>query len=304
MARVGKIKVPVEIYSCERDRWQALNALLSEQLEEARQWHLAAVREKRAAQADAERLFTALDGYIMARITGTDLRDYDDLAERAARAHRSLAGVSAEATGVWPDQSAQHAVLLEQIKDAYAEGKADAVALIRERAALALPDLARFTLDEVEAIVGLSAEAAPDGPIPDSEFIEPPVIPNMRAPESGGDNPAITPPPNPLNPYPFHEPLRVEHHSDEDKRQAWDEGYAAGVAVGQSLPSTGTGWDRGYAAGVAAERDQAWRWTIHVCPKGHKSLEPPLNGVCWKCWPGGRGPAEEHTAIRVAEVRR
>lgn len=98
MARVGKIKVPVEICSCERDRLQALNALLSEQLEEARQWHLAAVREKLAAQADAKRLFTALDGYIMARITGTDLRDYDDLAERAARAHRSLVGVSAEAT--------------------------------------------------------------------------------------------------------------------------------------------------------------------------------------------------------------
>ena len=90
MAHVGKIKVPVEICSCERERWQAMNALLSEQLEEARKWHLAAVNEKRAAQADAERLFTALDGYIMARITGTDLRDYDDLAERAARAHRSL----------------------------------------------------------------------------------------------------------------------------------------------------------------------------------------------------------------------
>lgn len=43
------------------------------------------------AEADAKRLFTALDGYIMARITGTDLRDYDDLAERAARAHRALA---------------------------------------------------------------------------------------------------------------------------------------------------------------------------------------------------------------------
>ena len=71
-------------------RWQAMDALLSEQLEEARKWHLAAVKEKRAAQADAERLFTALDGYIMARITGTDLRDYDDLAERAARAHRAM----------------------------------------------------------------------------------------------------------------------------------------------------------------------------------------------------------------------
>lgn len=75
----------------ERERSQAMNALLSEQLEEARRWHLAAVNEKRAAQADAERLFTALDGYIMARITGTDLREYDDLAERAARAHRRLA---------------------------------------------------------------------------------------------------------------------------------------------------------------------------------------------------------------------
>lgn len=42
------------------------------------------------ARADADRLFTALDAYIMARITGTDLRTYDDLAERAARAHRRL----------------------------------------------------------------------------------------------------------------------------------------------------------------------------------------------------------------------
>ena len=58
--------------------------------------------------------------------------------------------------GVWPDQSAQHAVLLEQIKDAYAEGKADVVALIRERAANALPEVARFTLDEIEAIVALA----------------------------------------------------------------------------------------------------------------------------------------------------
>ena len=84
------------------------------------------------------------------------------------------------------------------------------------------------------------------------------------------------------NPYPnASDTMHYELHT------AWDEGYA-----------------EGFAAGVAAERDQAWRWTIHVCPKGHKSLEPPLNGVCWKCWPGGRGPAEEHTAIRVAEVRR
>ena len=94
MAHVGKIKVPVEICFCDRERWQAMNALLSEQLEEARRWHLAAVNEKRAAQADAERLFTALDGYIMARITGTDLRDYDDLAERAARAHRAVSAGS------------------------------------------------------------------------------------------------------------------------------------------------------------------------------------------------------------------
>ena len=187
--------------------------------------------------------------------------------------------------------------------------------------------------DETDADDAADAPSVADQyPISDSEFIEPPfgvdtpppnpspdgttryarrgfgiasgappVMSNMRAPEPEGDNPAITPP---SNPYPFHEPLRVEHHSDEDKRQAWDEGYAAGVAAGQSLPSTGTGWDRGYAAGVAAERDQAWRWTIHVCPKGHKSLEPPLDGVCWKCWPGGQGPAEEHIAIRVAEVRR
>ena len=40
---------------------------------------------------------------------------------------------------------------------AYAEGKADAVALIRERAANALPEVARFTLDEIEAIVALAA---------------------------------------------------------------------------------------------------------------------------------------------------
>ena len=72
-------------------RRKPADTLLSEQLEEARRWHLTAVNEKLAAQADAERLFTALDGYIMARITGTDLRDYDDLAERAARAHRALA---------------------------------------------------------------------------------------------------------------------------------------------------------------------------------------------------------------------
>ena len=45
----------------------------------------------------------------------------------------------------------------DAFKDAYAEGKADAVALIRERAANALPEVARFTLDEIEAIVALAA---------------------------------------------------------------------------------------------------------------------------------------------------
>jgi hypothetical protein len=176
MARVGKIKVPVEICSCERDRLQALNALLSEQLEEARQWHLAAVRGKRAAQADAERLFTALDGYIMARITGTDLRDYDDLAERAARAHRSLAGVSAEAA---PERGGVGAI--------------------------------------------------DDGPV---------------GQERSGES-AVAPPQNPYARQPYRGAGRPE-------AVAWNEGYAAGVAAGRSIPSTGTGWDRGYAAGLAA----------------------------------------------------
>jgi hypothetical protein len=56
--------------------------------------------------------------------------------------------------GVWPDQSAMHGVLLDQIKDAYAEGIADTIDRLRARAAEMLPEVARFTLDEIEAIVG------------------------------------------------------------------------------------------------------------------------------------------------------
>ena len=125
-------------------------------------------------------------------------------------ARNALAGVSAEATGVWPDQSAQHAVLLEQIKDAYAEGKADAVALIRERAALALPDLARFTLDEVEAIVGLSAEAAPDG-----------ILDELRRPN---DEPHVAPSSNPY-------PRDGATFAGSPEAIAYDRGFAAGLAA-------------------------------------------------------------------------
>lgn len=60
----------------------------------------------------------------------------------------------AQQEAVWPDQSAVHGVLLEQVKDAYAEGIADTVAKLRVRAAEMLPEVARFTLDEIEAIVG------------------------------------------------------------------------------------------------------------------------------------------------------
>lgn len=52
--------------------------------------------------------------------------------------------------GVWPDQSAMHGVLLDQIKDAYAEGIADTIDRLRVRAAEMLPEVARFTLDEIE----------------------------------------------------------------------------------------------------------------------------------------------------------
>jgi hypothetical protein len=47
-----------------------------------------------------------------------------------------------------------HGVLLDQIKDAYAEGIADTIDRLRARAAEMLPEVARFTLDEIEAIVG------------------------------------------------------------------------------------------------------------------------------------------------------
>ena len=63
----------------------------------------------------------------------------------------------AQQEAVWPDQSAMHGVLLEQVKDAYAEGIADTVAKLRVRAAEMLPEVARFTLDEIEAILGHAA---------------------------------------------------------------------------------------------------------------------------------------------------
>ena len=60
--------------------------------------------------------------------------------------------------GTWPDQSAMHGVLLDQIKDAYAEGIADTIDRIRVRAAEMLPEVARFTLDEIEALAAADRE--------------------------------------------------------------------------------------------------------------------------------------------------
>ena len=53
---------------------------------------------------------------------------------------------------------------------AYAEGKADAVALIRERAANALPEVARFMLDEIEAIVALAVPPSGAATEPPADF--------------------------------------------------------------------------------------------------------------------------------------
>jgi hypothetical protein len=71
----------------------------------------------------------------------------------------ALAAADREAPdqGVWPDQSAVHGVLLEQVKDAYAEGITDTVAKLRVRAANMLPEVASFTMDEIEAILGHAA---------------------------------------------------------------------------------------------------------------------------------------------------
>lgn len=85
--------------------------------------------------------------------------DVDGPRSRGPRSSGKDATVSDELPGaqqeaVWPDQSAVHGVLLEQVKDAYAEGIADTVAKLRIRAAEVLPEVARFTLDEIEAIVG------------------------------------------------------------------------------------------------------------------------------------------------------
>ena len=72
----------------------------------------------------------------------------------AAAQHAAVAAGRAAADrnteGVWPDQSAAHGVLLDQIKDAYAEGIADTLDRLRVRAAEMLPEVARFTLDEIE----------------------------------------------------------------------------------------------------------------------------------------------------------
>ena len=67
------------------------------------------------------------------------------------------AGDLAPNEGVWPDQSAMHGVLLEQVKDAYTEGITDTVAKLRVRAANMLPEVASFTMDEIEAILGHAA---------------------------------------------------------------------------------------------------------------------------------------------------
>lgn len=42
------------------------------------------------------------------------------------------------------------------------------------------------------------------------------------------------------------------------------------------------------------------RWTIYRCPKGHVDTST-LRNVCWACYPGGRGPAEQ-VAIEVVEA--
>lgn len=88
--------------------------------------------------------------------------------------------------GVWPDQSAMHGVLLDQIKDAYAEGIADTIDRIRVRAAEMLPEVARFTLDEIEALAAADREK-PDEPIhqpdPVAADLGHPEVPDATTPE-------------------------------------------------------------------------------------------------------------------------
>ena len=88
--------------------------------------------------------------------------------------------------GVWPDQSAVHGVLLDQIKDAYAEGIADTLDRIRVRAAEMLPEVARFTLDEIEALAAADREK-PDEPIhqpdPVAADLGHPEVPDATTPE-------------------------------------------------------------------------------------------------------------------------
>ena len=83
---------------------------------------------------------------------------------RMSDALNKIADLSPEVPdeGVWPDQSAVHGVLLAQAKDAYAEGIADTLDKLRVRAAEVLPEVARFTLDEIEAILDLPTAASPD----------------------------------------------------------------------------------------------------------------------------------------------
>ena len=68
-----------------------------------------------------------------------------------------IASVITAEEGAWPDQSAMHGVLLEQVKDAYTAGITDTVAKLRVRAANMLPEVASFTMDEIEAILGHAA---------------------------------------------------------------------------------------------------------------------------------------------------
>ncbi len=42
------------------------------------------------------------------------------------------------------------------------------------------------------------------------------------------------------------------------------------------------------------------RWTIYVCPRGHVDSST-LRNVCWACYPGGKGPAEQ-VAVEVMPV--